>query len=648
MNTSSTGSTSCPRPVPVPPPAAIPPGGPVPPPRGAALRLALFGLVAVLAVAFGFVLTPAALAGRYLQHFGYAAITLTFAWFVVALVRVAPGAWRALPLFSRGERRRAAAIIAGCTLLAVLTVPYGYKVLYDELVLQNTAWTLHFYREAGTLIHAHWVDGIFTPIGSEGTDGTYLDKRPFFFAFVVSLLHDLTGYRAANAFALNTALMPVVLALFYLYARRLVAAAAALAALVVLGTFSLLAHNATGAGMEMLNLAMLLLTLHLAAYWLAAPDEPRLAALVLAVVLLAETRYESALYVAPVALLVLEGWRRAGRLILPAAAVLGPALLVPYALHNTYLSGSPQLWELREDDAQRFGLKYLANNLAHAWRYFFNVNDLLTNSWWLFGAGFVALGFALVRCLRALPRWRTAPPAPAALAAVGAAVAANLLLLQFYYWGQLDDPIVARLSLPFAVLLVFCLALAVERWTAPRRPVGPVVMLGAVLAAFTTGLVANARDTGLNVLGQELAWEDRVVNARRPGDRLIITNKSVLPWYVEQVAAIQIERARDHAEGVGFHLDQHTFREVLVLQSWRPVGAAGGFQLDPRDRLPAAYVLEPVAERRFGGHLARISRVVAINLPPPAPASPLPARSLTPPGADLSPSALQPISLAPR
>jgi hypothetical protein len=485
------------------------------------------------------------------------------------------------------------------------------------MVLQDTAWTMHFFREVGTLVHAYRVEGIFTPVATGTTDGTYLDKRPFFFAYLVSLLHDLTGYRPANAFALNTALMPLVLALVYLYARRLAAAPAALAALVVLGTFSLLAHNATGAGMEMLNLTMLLLTLHLAAHWLEAPDEPRLAALVLSVVLLAQTRYESALYVAPVALVVLEGWRRAGRLILPAAAMLGPALLVPYALHSTFLSGSPLLWELRENDAGRFGLQYLYGNLTHAWHYFFNVRELFTNSWWLFGAGFVALGLALVRAGRALPRWRTAPPAGVALAAVGAAVAANLLLLQFYYWGQLDDPIVSRLSLPFAVLLVLCLALAVQRWTKPGRPVAAVVILGAVLAAFTTGLVANASHTGLNVLGQELAWEARVVAARPPGDRLIVTNKSVLPWYADLVASIQVERARVHAEEVRYLLDQHTFSEVLVLQAWRPVGPEGGFQLEPHDRLPDAYVLEPVAERRFGGHLARISRVVRIDLPAP-------------------------------
>jgi hypothetical protein len=598
-----------------------------PAPARTLLRLVLFGVVAVASVEFGFFTTSFTDAGHLIQRFGYYTIAGTFAWFVVALARVAPGAWRELPSLSPRERWQLAAVIAGCTLVAALTVPYGYKILYDEPVLQGTAWNLHFFREVGNYQRAYNVDGVFSPVG---VAGTYLDKRPFFFAYVVSLVHDLTGYREANAFALNTALMPAVLALVYFYARRFAAHTAALAAVFTLGTLSLLAQNATGAGMELLNLAMILLTLHLAAHWLAAPDEPRLAALVLAVVLLAQTRYESSLYVAPAALLVLEGWRRAGRLILPPSAVLGPALLVPYALHNTYLSGTPFLWELRDDDQARFGLRYFSDNLVHAWRFFSDTTGLNTaSSWWLFGAGFVALGLALVRVARAQPSWRTAPPAAVALTLVGAAVVANLLLLQFYYWGQLDDAIVGRLSLPFAVLLVLCVALAVQRWSSPRRPLVALVFAGAALAALTSGLVANARHSQRNILGQELAWEGRVVAARPPGDRLIITGRSVLLWYAKHIAAIPIGRAVVRAEAVQFHLAQHTFAEALVLQIYHPVGAAGGFQLDPNDRLPDAYVLEPVSERRFGAHLARISRVVEINLPatePNPPAAPKPGQ----------------------
>ena len=50
---------------------------------------------------------------------------------------------------------------------------------------------------------------------------TFLDKRPYFFAFLVSLVHDLTGYRIANIFLVNVALAPALFGLVYWFARAL-------------------------------------------------------------------------------------------------------------------------------------------------------------------------------------------------------------------------------------------------------------------------------------------------------------------------------------------------------------------------------------------------------------------------------------------
>lgn len=585
------------------------------------LRLVLFGVLAIVSVFFGFIAHDVGAARALVQQWGYYTIAITFAWATVAVARLVPGWWRQGPRFERRELLGVGVTIVGLTLLAVLTVPYSYKVLYDEFVLQNTALNLHQLREVGTTVRGYEIEGAFTALGS------YLDKRPFFFAFLVSLLHDLTGFREANAFALNTVLLPVILLLAYALARRLMPARAAWAATVAFWSFSLLAHNATGAGMEMLNLAMLLLVVVLAMFYLEAPDEPRLSGLVLAVVLFAQTRYESSLYIAPAALVILEGWRRTGRIILPAAAVLAPALLIPYALHNTYLSGTPLLWELREGAESRFGLEFLGTNLEHALAFFFDFSGFFMNSWWLGVAGLPAFLWATWCALRGLRGWRVAPAADVAAVVFLAAVAGNLGLLMFYYWGALDDPIVSRLSLPFCAALALSLG-----WAAARVPGhwrGRAVMVvagGALLSYQTSGLRSNAHHWEQNLLMREVAWEAEMVDALPLANRLIVSNKSPLFWLGREIPAVSTGRARWHAEGIKFHLDHHTFQEVLVMQTLRPVGAAGGYQIEPADRLPERYVLEPVTERRFGLRLARISRVKAIRLSPvTAPAANHPA-----------------------
>lgn len=574
-------------------------------------RLLLFGVVAVASVYFGFVAPSVAEAGRLLQHWGYYAMAATFTWALLTWGRVLPVWWRERPVLTRSELVALGGIIGGLTLIAVLTVPYTYKVLYDEFVLQCTARNLHEVREVGAMTRGYEIEGVFRGVSS------YLDKRPIFFAFLVSLLHDFTGYREANAFALNAALMPAILGMLYMLARRLVNHSAACVAVVSFGAFPLLAYNATGAGMEMVNLAMLLFTVLLAALYLDAPDEPRLAALILAAVLLAQSRYESALYIAPTALVVLEGWRRTSRPILPPAAILAPMLLVPYALHNDFLSGTPSLWELREGEEHRFALHYAANNFPHAFRFFYSFSGQLLNSWWIGVAGIPALAWCASRLAR---RWRGWPVATAPIVAVlifGGAICGGLLLLMFYYWGELDEPIVSRLSLPFCALVALSLASAAanlpERW---RRAGLVLAYVGPLVAYGTTGLQANATHWQLNLLMREIEWEAATIDAMPPARRLIITNKSGLYWTAREISSLQIPRARWRAEQVKFHLDHHTFDEVIVGQALHAVGPDGGFQVDPLDRLPESFVLEPVVERRWGGRIARLSRVVQIRLAP--------------------------------
>lgn len=576
------------------------------------LRLVVFGAAGVTAVAYGFLNHTAAEAGRLLQHYGYPVMLGTFLWWAWTVGRMLREKIAGL---SRGsgfmrEHGVAVAIITGLTVVAWCTVPYSWKVLYDEMVLQATAFNVHFFREFGTIARGYEVAGEFRSLD------VYVDKRPFFYPFMLSLVHDLTGYRTANAYWLNTVLMPVVLGLVYVLGRRLGGRWPGLAALACFGATSLLAQNANGAGMEMLNLAMFLMMWWAAVRYLERPEEERLGLLVLTCVLLAQTRYESAIYVAPAALVILEGWRRAGRVMLPAAAMAAPLLLIPCALHNVYLSGTPALWELHEDTSSRFGVVYLAENLRRAGSYFFNVFGNILNSWWLSLVGFAALGWVVVRLAAGARRWAKAAPAETASVLVGAATAANLGLLMLYYWGQLDEPIVSRLVLPF--MAVQALAVA---WCAGRLPVvardraGRWLTGGALCAYLGFGLWGAAMNETRNQVAQETLWEERWLARQPERSRLMISNKSGLSWLAMGRPTMAIHNAKHRARQIAFHINAGTFQEVLVSQHYRPTGPEGRFVLDPRNELPDVFELEPLVERQVGGKLLRISRVAAIRLP---------------------------------
>lgn len=593
--------------------------------RSRALLLALGG---ALAFGVGFLAVPPHLAEQLIAAGGYYYMLGVFALFVYYAWRVADArraVWQ--PWLRRPGWTGLA--LAGAMAFVLWSDPFQHKVLFDEYVLQATAFHMHDTKEIGTVIRAYDLFGTWLPID------TFLDKRPYFFAFLLSLVHDLAGYRIANIFFLNSALAAAFLGLVFWFARELTGRIGALLAVALLATLPLLGQNATGAGMEMHNLVMLLGTMCAALLYLRAPDADRLALLCLATVLLAQSRYESVIYVGPVAVVIVLGWWRVRRVLLPWVAVAAPLLLIPYAWHNRVVSATPLLWQLHEGQKTRFSFNYLADNLAGAFSFFFNTGPALANSWWLSVLGFAGLGWALWVGLRRA-RHSATPLRPVMLVTVlfGAGVAANLTLLMFYYWSRLDDVIASRFALP-ACLMLALLATWLAARLDGRRPVLRWAFVGTGGFLLVSALPAMTQHlyTSQNLVMQEVDWEHDTVLARETGPLLFISNKSTIPWVLWKIPSIINGVARLRPGHIRWHMQQGTFREVIVAQALRPTSADGHFGVDPDDVLPDYFHLETIAEKRFGGRMARLSRLVSIddvpekfpdNPNPPPPARPAP------------------------
>lgn len=582
------------------------------------VRLVLCGLSGVGAVYLGFLGLSVTTAEAIVKRGGYYVMFVTFALFGWALWRW----WRRRepatnPLTWR-QRWLVGGTIAGLSLLAINAEPYRSKILNDEFVLQSTAFNMHFFREVATMVRGYEVQGVFI-----STDN-YLDKRPYFYPFVVSLAHDLTGYRPLNAYVVNSLLMPLALWLAFIVGRQLAGWRGGLLATLLLGGLPLLGQNATGSGMELLNVAMILATLAIAGAYLARPAEETLGALALAAVLLAQSRYESALYAAPVAVVALLGWWRSQRVVLPWLAIVAPLLLIPCALQNKVLSNSPLLWELKEETTTRFSLSYLPGNAVSAAKFLFNTSPELANSLLLSVLGALALGWLLWRMgRRRRDARRPWGAAQWALACFAGAMVGNTVLVFCYYWSSFEDRMASRFSLPLNLLLVFLAVLLVAG--IERRGRALSWLCGAA-ACFVLGVTTTRYAFHYySHLGiDEIEWERRFVRSRPAGERLIITNKSSLPWLLEERPAIMIDRAKLVADRLHYQLQRPTFREILVIQSLRPASVNGDHQLVPEERLPESFKLQSIAEKRFGTKIDRVSRLVAID---PAPVPPVPPPS---------------------
>lgn len=577
--------------------------------------LGLFLAVAAAAVLIGFKLVAPAQAERLIVHGGYFYILGVFALWLWYAARVL-GARRAV--WGGWLRRRGwvGAFLLAATGFALWSDEFAHKVLFDEYVLQGTAWHMHLTKEIGTPLRAYDFAGTWVVID------TFLDKRPYFFTFLVSLLHDLAGYRLENVFVLNAALTALTLGAVFWLARALTGRVApALFSVALLATLPLFGQNASGASMELLNLAMIAGVMVAATLYLRAPGADRLCLLVLTTVLLAQTRYESVLFVLPVAAVILLGWWRAGRLILPWSVVLAPLLFVPYAWHDRFVNSKPILWQLREGETSRFALHYVKGNLEGAWNFFSSLAPNQPNSLWLVLVGTAGLGWAAFRWLR---RWRAAPADRAELPAVmpvtllvALTVALNLGLLMFYYWSRLDEPVATRFALPFCLVLALAAGWWVDWLDRHRLPALRVAAAGLAvwLTVFAAPVYAKRFYTTQNMVMHETDWE--VGQARvRAGPVLWITAKATMPFLLERIPALNTSIAAVRAPQIAWHLREGTFRQVFVAQVLRPTTAQGDLIVDPAEVLPPTFQLETVAEKRFGGRWIRISRLTGIDLPP--------------------------------
>jgi hypothetical protein len=588
-------------------------------------KLVAFALVGAVAVLLGFLLFTPEQSLRIVIHGGYwfmLALTALFTW---SLVQIAKSPDPARQELLREFRGWPGLLIAACGFLLLAHEAYGFKILMDEVMLLGTSMSLHLEKTALVPMRGHDIQGAFQLLSGQ------LDKRPLFQPFLVSLLHDLTGYRPENVFILNTLLTFLLLTLAYLAGRRVAGRGAGAIAVLLLTSLPLLAQNATGGGFEMLNLVMILATLLLAMRYTGNPTAPALNALTLSGLLLAYTRYESVIFLLPLAAVVLAAWFRQRQAGFTWLSVCAPLLLVPYALHNQVFTARESSWELMSQPGYEkpFSLSYVPDNISHALNFFFNTNGEQSNSLVLAVLGLPAAVFFGLWALKALLRLRETPPERAALAIFATGFAAHTALFMCYFWGKFDDPVIRRLSLPLNLFLVIGVVVVAAEIT--RRVLIWRILAGVVGAGFFLhSLPAMARhDYSLDYyVGREMEWRREFIRAHPQRDYLFIDNNSII-WITHKVSATPMLQALKRKEIILYNHRNRTFSEIYAFQRLNIDPATSRLAYLPDEDLGPDYQLEPVWERRFTPlTVSRISRVVSIREGPTAAPAPPPAGAI--------------------
>jgi hypothetical protein len=573
--------------------------------RVSLLRWLLALASAASAIAIGFFVVPAQTALKIVQYAGYYAI-------LAAVIGFGAAAYREYRQIAKSHWTRDDwYLVAAALFIAAiwqLNEVHGFKILMDEMVLSATSMSMHFDREAFVPLKAHEINGEFVVFGG------LLDKRPLFFPFLVATLHDLTGYRLGNVFFLNAGLSVLLLVLVGRLGRVLGGShVCGLLAILLLGGAPIVGLNATGAGFDLLNVVMICAVAMFGIRYLRAPSSGSQDLLVLGTVLLAQTRYESILFVGATGLMLVLAWWQERRPRFSWGLVAAPMLLVTIPLQQKVFSLTPGYWVsgMSEDP---FAPKFFLGNLGHAVNFLFSVDGFQSASLPLSMVGVVCTIFAFLYLLR---RWKqtSCTPEQTTFLAVGLGIAANTVLVLFYFWGQLDDFMAARLALPLLLLFALSSAFVLGRWFAGHvqwlRSAAALLFLWFWFMGVPFSAEANSTQGFLSF--QEVRDQLQFIRAH-PGHVEFVMPRPLTALVLRR-SAMTVDMLNEKAVEMHHHLGLKTFDDVFVMQRLELDPVTAEFQPQQDCKIGPEFILETVAERQIQPTFVhRISRLKAVDL----------------------------------
>jgi hypothetical protein len=587
--------------------------------RGSAGRFifALLLLGFVFCLRFGMLSLGAA--SSFVKYAGYWTTLLSlaaFLWLLVRSFRGNPPAWR------RHLPGLLAILVCGGLLQA--NEPHRLRVMFDEYAMLSTSMNMHFTRHASVTSTGQIANGQMQYAGD------YVDKRPLGYALLVSIVHDLTGYRPMNAVIANAVVGFAFLGTVYAIGVLLMGAGLGLLGVLLATGLPLVAQTATGGGLDLLSAATVLAVAAQMIRHLRSPTLGNSELLVAAYVFAAQVRYESLALGFLVAAVVALGWWRSGRMEVSWPMALSPLLLLTPVLINFVYVGNPGFFESNKIGIESFSRAFMDRNLSEGIYFLFNWDGRTVNSPLLSLVGAVSLLLCVVKFLRSAPKLlREGDPLLAVAGIIAFGLGFSVLTL-FYFWGRWTDPIAARLSFPLQLaFIVASLYAATLALTTPRRLLLAQVAAGVFILAYTLPVSARHQATKDMTGSYEASWSVDYVLAHSDDSTLVLAASS-LPFVCNERPAMGFAVAA-HNDGIlQLHWPKTPYRQILVLQDLTLNAQTGKWEVFRGSNLTPTIpgmVLETVAERVFvSGVLSRISRLVSYTAQADASAVASPAR----------------------
>lgn len=496
--------------------------------------------------------------------------------------------------------------VAASVFLLWVHADWGFKAMPRDYIDASIARNLHEYREAFVTSSGVIKAKAFIPTR------TFIDSGMWLYPYLVSLVHDVAGYRPAAPVVLNAFLLPFFLCAFFYFIWRLADARAAVMGTLLWSMLPLLSQSSTGAGSSLLVLLLLTLICLLAAAYLKQPSREREGALALAAVLLAYADLSAAWFALPAILVICLGWRQERRCFFSAGLIAWPLLWLPVVLqamrHPATGDAGGMDW---------LAWPHLEANGPHALNFFFSFEDSSPNSLLLSVLGVVALTALPFLLRRELKTYLNAGTTEwLAVLFFGPFVLLQLVTLLATGGMQLDVFENSFHSLTVHWLFVAVIALTLA-YLAPR--VSQLYgVFGLLVAVAFLALTApnNSKAIYLHKSHKlaEQRWLERIRTTSLQQDAFVIDRYTV-PWALREWTAETPGYALDNLGRITGEVARGRYPAIYMVERLLYT-EAGVFQTisGAEARILESFTTEVVAEKSFRPFtLTRVSRFVAYS-----------------------------------
>jgi hypothetical protein len=542
----------------------------------------------------------------YTGYFFCAAVLALFGYFTFRIIRTGD-----LRAFARNHRIGLVIVLLASVFVQCHRTQM-MRVFNDEPAHQMAAKIMHEERENSVPEVGYYLEGDLV-YGERS-----LNYRMYFYPFLVSIIHDLTGFRVENGVWLNAALGALLFFSVYLGGNRIYARGGGILAVLLLAGLPLLDLSVTSYGYDTANLLFLSVFFLALSLYAERRDSDSLNWLIATGLTLAYCRNESVIYLPAMAVLVAYVFAASHSAKLTWFASFSPILLLPVlAARQIFTTVNADLSEMfpHLDSNRFFALEFIPRNFARVGEWLFDLSTL-TPSYPLLSIlgtiGLVAIISMLVSDVLKRKKWR---PIDSSLYLFLAAVFGSFIFITLtLFWNPIAGEAV-RFLLPLHLALIYA-----SVWLASKANNGLVCIRGLILLAtaglFFISIPTKMRPTGgaNTVFANYADWSVDWLAENDDRNTLYLTQLHTL-FLLHDYPAMDLNRANANARKV-VQLEAERYYDqiiVFVIEKFQP--QSGEWRPpSPAKPLSNDLVVEVLDERRWAFNMrARFLQVTGFR-----------------------------------